>query len=104
MRALVLSYSVCAGGRRRRGMIELRREFELDGRGSSSGSNSTCDSRLDIPRGKRVRGVPEEEDPFKPDRLELLLSRLAGRRTRDDPLRAFRGCRDDSRPSKYPFD
>ena len=94
--------SVCAGGRRRRGMIELRRDNELDGRDSSSGSNSTCDSRLDIPRGKRVRGVPEE--PFKPDRLELLPSRLAGRRTSADPLRAFRGCRDESRPSKYALD
>ena len=90
-------------GGRRRGRIELRRgNDELGDPVSSSGNNSAWDTRLGIPRGSRFLGCPEA--PFNPDRTGLLLSRLPGRRTSAEPLRAFRGCRDDSRPSKYPFD
>jgi hypothetical protein len=76
-------------GRRRRGMIEARRLREF-GALSSSWRSSTCERRLDMPRG--IRGRAAAALPLRPEpREEVLPSRLPGRRAREEPLRAFRG-------------
>jgi hypothetical protein len=90
-------------GRRRRGITEGRRPSELGAFPSSSWSISTCDSRLeDMGRESRVRGTAL---PFTAGfRTEGLPSRLPGRKAREEPLKAFRGCRGVSRPSRNALD